>query len=284
MRTALFLALLGVAATRPAIAAGPLSPQLSQKFIIDHANPEASVPSSKVKNLNPLEFGYLIQDLLERSEQAKAAHDYPVLVRYARAVAKGVPESAKSWSNLCQAYELVNDKEKAVRACKAALENRGVTVQDYVKYVRLVLEKPGEIVKEDRAYLDKVIAHVATQPDAPLLADHLRCELGVKTKDVALLEACTAALAKVAPEDPKTLVFQWTLAVQKGQKEQAAGLLARARKAGLPDVTADRLESAALAAGGWTLAKMSGLGAAMLALAAVAWMFWRSYRRRAVAA
>jgi tetratricopeptide (TPR) repeat protein len=280
----LLVALAAVATTRPAVASEPLSPQLSTKFVIDHENPEAVVPSAKVRNQNPLEFGYLVQDLLERSEQAKAAHNYPVLVRYARAIAKGIPESARSWSNLCEAYELVGDKEKALRACKAALENKGVTVQDYVKYVRLALDRPGEVPKEDRAYIDKVLAHLATQTETPLLVDHLRCEIGVKTKDVALLEACTEALAKVAPDDSKTLVFQWTLAVQKGQKEEAAGFLARARKAGLPDVTADRMETAALASGRAGLSKVAVAIAATLAFAGVALMFWRSYRRRAVAA
>lgn len=280
----LLVALVAVAATRPATASEPLSPQLSTKFVIDHANPEGSVPPAKVRNQNPLEFGYLVQDLLERSEQAKAAHNYPVLVRYARAIAKGIPESARSWSNLCEAYELVGDKEKALKACKASLENKGVTVQDYVKYVRLALDRPDDLPKEDRAYLDKVVAHVASQPGTPLLADHLRCEIGVKTKDVALLEACTSALAKAAPEDPKTLVFQWTLAIQKGQKDEAAGFLSRARKAGLPDLTAERMETAASSSSRWSFSKLSGVGAAMLALAALGWAFWRTYRRRAVAA
>jgi hypothetical protein len=88
-----------VTASAPAYSE-PLSPQLSMKYQIDHENPEASVPPAKERNANPLEMGYLLQDLLERAEQARKQNDYRAVVRYARAVVKAVPERAKSWSKL----------------------------------------------------------------------------------------------------------------------------------------------------------------------------------------
>ncbi len=39
--------------------------QLSQKFPINETDPEASVPSPRERDRNPLEFGYLLQDLIE---------------------------------------------------------------------------------------------------------------------------------------------------------------------------------------------------------------------------
>jgi hypothetical protein len=41
---------------------------MSSKFTIDYWNPEASVPSNKERDNNPLEFGYFLQDLLENAE------------------------------------------------------------------------------------------------------------------------------------------------------------------------------------------------------------------------
>src|SRR5262245_12584459 len=95
----------------------PFEGQLSRKFRINDANPEASVPDLKVANENPLEFGYFLQDLLLRAEEARKAKDYPAVVRYYRAVAKGAPERAKGWGKLCEAYQLVNDRVKALNAC-----------------------------------------------------------------------------------------------------------------------------------------------------------------------
>jgi hypothetical protein len=44
----------------------PLPGQLSSKFRIDRSDPEGSIPEPKERDSNPLEYGYLIQDLLTR--------------------------------------------------------------------------------------------------------------------------------------------------------------------------------------------------------------------------
>lgn len=234
-----------------ASAAGPgataggrrLSAQLSTRFKVDDANPEDSIPNSKDRDRNPLEFGYLLQDLLERAEQARKDRDFPAVIRYYRAVAKAVPENAKGWSKLCEAYEIVNDRERAIRACRYAIDRPAAELQDFTRYIHLIIGRPGDLDNSARTELAKVLEHLDTQPDVKVAANHLRCEVAIKLEDAVQLEACTKALAAVAPDDPKTVVFQWTLAMMTGKTEQAKELLVRARAVGVAHDGIERMES-----------------------------------------
>lgn len=233
-------------APAPTAAAGssPVLPgQLSSKFGIDDARPEASIPDIRERNRNPLEFGYFLQDLLERAEQARKNKDYQGVIRYYRAVAKAVPESAKGWSKLCEAYDVVHDRERAIVACRYALDRPAVEVQDYVRYVHLIIGTTAELGAKDRKELGEVLEHLGKQEGTAIVASHLRCEVAVKLKDVAMMETCTGALAKLAPDDPKTTVFRWSLALMKGQTAEAERLLMYARATGVPSEGIERMES-----------------------------------------
>jgi hypothetical protein len=210
----------------------PLPGQLSRRFPIDRGNPEASVPGEAERQNNPLEFGYFIQDLLEHAENARKQRDYATVALYYRAVAKAVPDRAKGWSKLCEAYEILKDRERAVRACELALSRAGVELGDYIRYVQLMTEKAGDMTAAERETLIPVLAHLSRQPGLGLVAEELRCRAGVKLRDVSLLEACTAGLAKAAPNDPKTVVFLWNLAMLRGDKAEAERLIARTRTLG----------------------------------------------------
>ena len=270
----------------PAVAHGPpiLPGQFSSKFGIDSANPEATVPTDKERMKNPLEFGYYLQDLLEQADQAQKRKDYSAVVRYYRAVAKAVPESGKSWSKLCEAYERVNDRERAIRACKYAIDRRDVELGDFVRYVHLILGQQGELGDADRTEVAAVLEHLETQEGTVVAANHLRCELGVRLKDIPTLEGCTKQLSKLAPDDPKTAVFQWSLAVMKGQEEQAQDLLMRARATGVMRESIERMEAATPSSGRTTrrVVAIAG-GAALLAMVIAAALFTVVRRRRGVA-
>ena len=214
--------------------------QLSSQFRINDDNPEASIPPDSVKNKNPLEFGYLIEDLLARAAAAKEQKRYAQLVQYDRALVLAVPDRAKSWSELCKAYKLVNNRERAMRSCKFATERGGAELQDFVGYVELALMKPEALTPVEAADLRAVVEHLDKEGSG-VVANHLRCEVGVKLHDVKMLETCTTALAKVAPNDVKTVVFQWNLAVEKGARADAARLLGRAKELGLPDDNFERM-------------------------------------------
>lgn len=222
--------------------AHPLPGQLSSKFAIDPRDPEANIPSIKDRNDNPLEFGYFLQDLLERADQARKQNDLPGVIRYYRAVAKAVPDRAKAWSKLCEAYEDAKDRERAIRACRYAIDRPTVELQDYVRYVHLILANEGQLTSADRSELTAVLAHLEKQRSLDLVVNQLRCEMGVKLKDVPLLETCTKELARLAPDDPRTVVFEWSLAMHKGQRTEAMRLIGLARKSGVVLENVNRMQ------------------------------------------
>jgi hypothetical protein len=127
----------------------------------------------------------------------------------------------------------VNDRERAIRACRYALDRPAVEFQDYARYIHLVLGKEDSLDARELSDLNAVLAHLKKQGSQDILVNQFRCEVGVKQKDIALLEACTKALGRLAPDDPRTVVFQWSLAIQKGQRAEAERLIDRAIKSGI---------------------------------------------------
>ena len=232
--------------------AAPLVPeQFSVLFKINDDNPEASVPTAKDRIGNPLEFGYYVQDLLTRAEVEGKRNNQAGVIKYLRALAAALPEEARSWALLCEAYQTARDRDRAVRACKYAIERQGVQLKDYQHYVDLMVAKPTELLPEERRDLNEALEHLDEQPDLAVPTAHLRCQAGVKMNDEAALEACTAVLAKVAPNDPKTVVFQWSLAVMRGDRKQAASLLARGKQMGLAAASIDRMNEVVMGGRGW---------------------------------
>jgi hypothetical protein len=68
--------------------------------------------------------------------------------------------------------------------------------------------------------------------------------VGARTSNVDQLRDCTAALAERAPDAPKTITYEWALAVQEGRYGAARKLIERASSAG---VAVDAMRQATLA-------------------------------------
>lgn len=259
--------------------------QLSSKFKINDADPESSIPDDKTKNANPMEFGYLLQDLLVRAEEAKKDKNYQAVIRYYRAVAKGVPDRAKGWGKLCEAYEVVHDRERAIRSCKYAIERDGAESGDFVRYVGLIVSKPDDLTADERKELTGVLGHLESDPSANVTFRHLQCQVGVKEHDSAMLEACTAALEKLAPDDPKTVIFKWSLAMMKGRTDEAGKLVERARDLGVLAEAVERMQNLTTPGGRRHRGTWAAVGAcAGLAFAAAILWLTRKTRRVARAA
>jgi hypothetical protein len=227
--------LLPVAAS-PAAAANadrPFPGQLSSLFRINDADPESSVPTAIERDGNPIEFGYFLQDVSARAEAAQKKDDQQAIIRYYRALAAAIPGHAKGWSLLCEAYEKANDRQRAIGACRYAIDREGVELKDYTRFVHLVVAKRGDLDGDERAALNEVLAHLDKEPNLDIPTAHLRCEAASKMKDQAAMEACTAVLGRAAPNDPKTIVFQWSLAMMRGRQDDARVLLGRAEAAGI---------------------------------------------------
>jgi tetratricopeptide (TPR) repeat protein len=219
--------------------------QLSTLFKINDADPESQVPTRQQRIGNPVEFGYYLQDLLARAESTTKKDDHQRAIKYYRALASALPEQAQGWSLLCGAYERAHDRERALRACKYAIDREGADLKDYHRYVDLLLAKPGELDGDERGEVDAVLANLDKQSDLAIPTAHLRCQAATKMKDSGALQACTAVLAKAAPDDPKTVVFQWTLAVMRGDGAEAARLVRRAQALGVASESIARMSGVA---------------------------------------
>ena len=196
---------------------------------IDDADPEKSIPSAKDQNRDPVEFGYWLMDLTARAAGAAKRGDHQAAIRYYTAMAKAVPDRSVAFTKLCTEYEAVNERAKAVAACGMGLFREGVTVNDYVHYTNLVLTTPGPMNTGELTALTAVIKHLREDPTQVALADELECETGVRADDATMLEECTKAMTARAPNEPKTMVYQWNLAMQRHQYDAAREIIAHAK-------------------------------------------------------
>ncbi len=243
------LALLCASAHRvraDAVAPGP-GGDISAKYRIDDSNPEHSVPTSAEAMKNPLEMGYLMMDLIARADAATQRGDHAAAVRYYRALGKAVPERSVSFAKLCKAYEALGDREQAVEACKLALGKGGVVLEDYARFVHLTLQQAEPLSPDQIEDIDAIVTHIGEQlkgdPQGPLSAALLACELGTRLEDTKRLEACSAQLAKLAPKDPRTLSFAWALALKQQDVPKAEQVLGDAKRGGLPAAALAAMET-----------------------------------------
>jgi len=213
--------------------AAPMPGQLSARYKIDPANPEAVIPPVEQQNADPLEFGYLVQDLIAFAEAAKKAGDHAAEARYDHAFSIAVPTEAIAFRRLCEAFEAGGRRAEAQVACRDALGRRGVQVEDFVHFVRLSLAKPEPMTAEELKDVSDVVDHLLETPNTRVFGAHLQCELALHNDDTALLESCTSKLKADAPKDPKTISFEWALAIRKGDREEAHRLIAEAKATGM---------------------------------------------------
>jgi tetratricopeptide (TPR) repeat protein len=274
--------LLGMSLPRAAMAApddGPIS-----AWPIDPKDPESSVPPDEAKNKHPLQFGYWLQDLAAEASKASKSGDHALALKYYRAMAKAVPDRAISFSRMCDEYEALGDRDKAVTACAAALTLPGVVVNDYVHYVRLLMAQEGPLNKAQSLAVSSVLEQLKGDLAAAAAYDELECEVGARTNNAAQLEECTTSLLAKAPDDVKTITFQWHLAMVRGRYSEARDLIERARASGLGAEAVQDMQNAVAAreAQRWKIAGFSGLA---LALAGGAvWVLLSERKKRRAAA
>ncbi len=212
-------------------------------FKIDDANPEAGIPEPDVATREPLQYGYLLQDLAARAESAVKRGDHAAAARFYGALAKGAPTVAFPPRQMCVELEAAGDIEKAIQACRSAIMRAGSTEVDYTRFVTLVLGSKGPLPADERKELEAVIKHLGDETKGSAVPTTLRCEMDLRFKDIPALEACTAKLAQQAPNDPRTVSLQWALAVEKRDRTAALSLLDRARAVGVSAAALAKMEA-----------------------------------------
>ncbi len=251
------------------------------KWPVDTDHPELGIPSAKDRDAEPLEFGYWLQEVALKGEQASKAGDHAAAARLYEALGQAVPDRAIAFAKLCQEYEALGDLAKAINACGDALLRDGARVQDYSRFVQLMVSKPGPLAKKDVAALGAVLVHLREDPAGREVVDDLECQVGARTSDVARLSECTTAMAARAPGDAKTLSYQWALAIAQNHFDDARAISERARAAGVaPQALAamDRATASNESRRRWQM--VMGATAIALVLGAIGIVVGRIARRR----
>jgi hypothetical protein len=203
--------------------------QLS-RFKIDDEHPEAAVQGVLATENDPLQLGYLLQDLSARVAAATAKHDNAAVARYYHAISLASP-TAIAPRKECEALEAVGDIPGAILACRLALTRDGAVVGDYAKFIDVVLKNPQLPALEPQE-LENVIVHVEKEGKGGNLATVLRCKVALRFEDSGALERCSAAMRTAPFNDPTVISIKWGLAVRQHDKVAALALVEEARKAG----------------------------------------------------
>jgi hypothetical protein len=179
----------------------------------------------------------------------------------------------------------MGDTEKAIRSCGDALLRDGTTARDYVHFVHVVLAKPGLLTEKEIAALGQVIVHMRSDPAGRPFVDELECEVGTRTSNLVQLRECTAGLAASAPDDPRTISYEWDLAIEENDFGAAEKLVERARVAGVPPESLERMSNATASHSRWRAIQIAlAIAAVVLFVGAVAVLLRMIARRRSVVA
>jgi tetratricopeptide (TPR) repeat protein len=218
------------------------------KWSVDEKNPEGTVPSPGQRDADPLEYGYHLMDLTDKGEAAMRRGDYAAAAKFYAALAKAVPDVSIAFAKACDAYDALGDREKALASCAAALRRQGVRVGDYAHFARLVLAKPTRLDPSEVDDVDAVIDHLKKDESARPAGFEVQCNLAVRLGDKKRLEECAPALAVIAPGDPKTLFFQWSLALMQRDFPAARRFIEHAKASPMKPEEVAKMEEATIGA------------------------------------
>lgn len=207
-------------------------------YFVDGDDPENTIPPK----MDTMTFGYYVMELADKGVEAFQRREYDRAEKFFRTMAKVVPDKAVGFSKLCEAYEANGKLKEAEEACGKAITLQGTTVADHARYVDLCLKnRPEELLPAEVARLDELIAHIATQEQAKLVATRLECRLGAHLESEERLQKCTAVLNEQDYHNPLHISFNWALAISRNDRDAAARELARAEAAGLPDAALETM-------------------------------------------
>jgi tetratricopeptide (TPR) repeat protein len=214
------------------------------KWPVDDVDPSSKIPTVQERNAEPLEFGYWLQDCIVKGEHDARRGDHLHAAKYYEALIKAVPDRATGYAKACEQYEAAGDIDKAIDFCAQSLLHEGLQVKDYAHFVNVMVSKPGDLTDKDKAALAGVLDHMRDDPNGRPWVDELSCEVATRTMDVDRLKQCVPALVAKAPNSPKTITYQWALAVADGHSDEADALLERAKAAGVAPEIIERMRKA----------------------------------------
>jgi tetratricopeptide (TPR) repeat protein len=255
----------------------PTADRTSDWVIVD-SDPESKLPTPKERDEDPVEFGQYLVDMSWKAEQAAKKGNHLAAVKYFRALVKLVPDEAVGYRKTCGEYQVLNDQKMALEYCRGAIGQNGATVGDYQAFVGLQLAKPTKLSTSETDDVNAIVEHLRHDPTTLVVASQIQCELGLKVKSTALLTDCTEFLASRFPNDPKTISYQWALALERHDFTGAQRFVERAKVLGFPPEGIAKMEMAMSAQPFWSrllggrsvlIGLLGGLGVAVFIFVAL---------------
>jgi hypothetical protein len=249
--------LIALSVVRPCAAQVAAAPPeaIGTTLPIDDVDPESKVPSPEEAMRDPLQMGYLMMALSDRGEAALQQGKPAAAAKYFRAMGKAVPDRAVAFRKACRAHDAAGERAKAIETCRAALGKGGVTVQDHILFVQVMLKKKGTLDATDVGDVDAVIERLrgelalgAQQDGRRMIAD-LQCQVGTRLEDAARLSECTQELTKLKVDRAKISAYSWALALSKGDIDEAKAVIDEAKRAGLPAAAIESMQKGLTRAG-----------------------------------
>jgi hypothetical protein len=136
----------------------------------------------------------------------------------------------------------MHDRDHAIAACGSVILKEGCTLNDYLRYMKLIITKRGDLSDKEIKSLSNVLDRLRLDPAGKVVVDQWACEVGLRTENIGQLEECTAALGAKAPNASTTIFYQWALAMHQGDLDLARALVERSKSSDMPAETRDRLE------------------------------------------
>jgi hypothetical protein len=163
-------------------------------------------------------------------------------------------------------YTAMSELVSAREACHEALFHEGVFPIDFVRYLHLLLDTKKQFGADDLQQADDVFAHLRQEKVDAQEIYQLECDVALRVSDAHRMEACTSALATSWPDDPKTITYQWSLAVYKKDFVTAEKLVQRAKASAMAPEGIQKMEAATTKAQHKSRSKHVLAGAGALAL------------------
>jgi tetratricopeptide (TPR) repeat protein len=252
------LTLLSVSALELSAAAQPNAPEPSARelvnlfkpedkhsvFNLDQANPEARPPTPQERDASPVAFSQYLLDLLDKADTAEQALDYRKAISLYRALSKSVPENSVTFRKLCSLYEKLGEQDKAETACAQALTLEGGVIDDYKRYIGLLLKRPGALDPTRVHNADAAFAHLRKSRVDEHSVLQLECLMSLKLQDAKRLRKCVQSLQERSAASAETIGYEWRLGILELDREAASAAIARGRAAGMKAAELDEMERA----------------------------------------
>ncbi len=159
-------------------------------FRVNDEDPLQNIPTPAERNAHPLEFGYYLQDLIARAQQALTQKDWARSAKFFEVIARIVPDQAITFSRLCTCYGELGRYDVAAANCGRAIQLPGALVVDHLRFIKFTLRKE-KFTSTDATNIDASLEHLRAQKPELLVAPP-------PTDTAALQAAASAAVASAA--------------------------------------------------------------------------------------